>query len=165
MLIRSCAAGRCCRLAVHGDGGVRRLLLFIRGKDEQKVLENFFSILADLAKKSKGEKRSFHMSEFIGHLPDVLRVLCGNLCDFSDGLRRKGQKKAAPGALKKRPGARCCSVLIGRRRSCRRRDRRRAPRHRCGGSPPPAGSSRRGRRGNTRPRALAGARPAPPVSR
>ncbi|MBS5046927.1 MAG: hypothetical protein KH006_02995 [Firmicutes bacterium] len=58
-------------MAVHGDGGVRRLLLFIREKDEQKVLENFSSILADLAKKSKGEKRSFHMSEFIGHLPDV----------------------------------------------------------------------------------------------
>lgn len=165
MLIRSCAAGRCCRLAVHGDGGVRRLLLFIREKDEQKVLENFSSILADLAKKSKGESEVFTcrnlsgiyrmFSVYSAEIYAIFRTACGE----------KGRKRRLPARQKKRPGARCCSVLIGRRRSCRRQDRRRAPRHRCGGSPPPAGSSRRGRRGNTRPRALAGARPAPPASR
>lgn len=164
MLIRSCAAGRCCRLAVHGDGGVRRLLLFIREKDEQKVLENFFSILADLAKKSKGKSEVFTcrnlsgiyrmFSVYSAEIYAIFRTACGE----------KGRKRRLP-ARQKRPGARCCSVLIGRRRSCRRRDRRHAPRHRCGGSPPPAESSRRGRRGNTRPRALAGARPAPPASR
>ncbi len=165
MLIRSCAAGRCCRLAVHGDGGVRRLLLFIREKDEQKVLENFFSILADLAKKSKGKSKVFTcrnlsgiyrmFSVYSAEIYAIFRTACGE----------KGRKRRLPARQKKRPGARCCSVLIGRRRSCRRRDRRHAPRHRCGGSPPPAGSSRRERRGNTRPRALAGARPAPPASR
>lgn len=165
MLIRSCAAGRCCRLAVHGDGGVRRLLLFIREKDEQKVLENFSSILADLAKKSKGKSKVFTCRNLSGiyrmfsvysvEIYAIFRTACGE----------KGRKRRLPARQKKRPGARCCSVLIGRRRSCRRRDRRHAPRHRCGGSPPPAGSSRRGRRGNTRPRALAGARSAPPASR
>lgn len=164
MLIRSCAAGRCCRLAVHGDGGVRRLLLFIREKDEQKVLENFFSILADLAKKARGKAKFSHVGiyrAFTGCLACTLR----KFMRFFGRLAAKRAEKGGSRRVKKRPGARCCSVLIGRRRSCRRRDRRHAPRHRCGGSPPPAGSSRRGRRGNTRPRALAGARPAPPVSR
>lgn len=164
MHIRNCEVAGCCRLAVHDDGGALQPLLFIREKDEQKVLENFFSILADLAKKSKGKSKVFTcrnlsgiyrmFSVYSAEIYAIFRTACGE----------KGRKRRLP-ARQKRPGARCCSVLIGRRRSCRRRDRRHAPRHRCGGSPPPAGSSRRGRRGNTRPRALAGARPAPPVSR
>ena len=100
MLIRSCAAGRCCRLAVHGDGGVRRLLLFIREKDEQKVLENFFSILADLAKKSKGKSEVFTcrnlsgiyrmFSVYSAEIYAIFRTACGE----------KGRKRRLPARQK-----------------------------------------------------------------
>ena len=63
-------------MAVHGDGGVRRLLLFIREKDEQKVLENFFSILADLAKKSKGKSKVFFICR--GWMKDAKKLLLQN---------------------------------------------------------------------------------------
>ena len=110
MLIRSCAAGRCCRLAVHGDGGVRRLLLFIREKDEQKVLENFSSILADLAKKSKGKSEVFTcrnlsgiyrmFSVYSAEIYAIFRTACGE----------KGRKRRRPARQKngREPDAAVC---------------------------------------------------------
>ena len=111
MLIRSCAAGRCCRLAVHGDGGVRRLLLFIREKDEQKVLENFSSILADLPKKSKGGKAKF---SHVGNLSGIYRMFSVYSAEiyaiFRTACGEKGRKRRLPARQKngREPDAAVC---------------------------------------------------------
>lgn len=165
MLIRSCAAGRCCRLAVHGDGGVRRLLLFIREKDEQKVLENFFSILADLAKKARGKAKFSHVGiyrAFTGCFACTLRK-------FMRFFGRLAAKRAEKGGLPARqkngrePDAAVCLSGEGGRVG----DEIGGMLHVIGAvvvllQRDPAG----GEGGVIRALArLAGARPAPPVSR
>ena len=110
MLIRSCAAGRCCRLAVHGDGGVRRLLLFIREKDEQKVLENFSSILADLAKKSKGKSEVFTCRNLSG-IYRMFSVYSAEIyAIFRTAFGEKGRKRRLPARQKngREPDAAVC---------------------------------------------------------
>ena len=84
--------------------------MFIREKDEQKVLENFFSILADLAKKSKGKSEVFTcrnlsgvyrmFSVYSAEIYAIFRTACGE----------KGRKRRLPARQKngREPDAAVC---------------------------------------------------------